>query len=59
MINFFQAIKTAFFYRENAFEMFKRNLNMFLDLQRSGGQNKIKAKKKKLLWSQIFARVAR
>ena len=40
MINYFQAIQTAPFYKEKVFEMFKSNFNMFLDIRGSIGQNK-------------------
>ena len=40
MINYFQAIHKAVFYKKIMFEMFKRNLNMFIDLWRSCDQNK-------------------
>ena len=40
MMNYFQAIQAAFFYKKNMLEMFKSDLNMFLDLQGSFGQNK-------------------
>ena len=61
MISYFQAIQTALFYKKNMFKMVKLNLNMFLDLWGSCGQDKIKAKKKLTneMWSQIFARVVR
>ena len=39
MINYFQAIHSALFYKKNAFEMFKSNL-VFLDLLGCRGQNK-------------------
>ena len=40
MINYFQAIQTALFYKKNMFEMFESHFNMFLDLPRSCGQIK-------------------
>ena len=39
MINYFHAIQTALFYKKNAFEMFKPNLNLFIHLQGSCGEN--------------------
>ena len=40
MINYFEAIQTAFLYKKNFFEMFKYKFNLFLDLQGCSGQNK-------------------
>ena len=60
MINYFQAIQTARLYKKNMFEMFRPNLNIFLDLQRSCDQDKNQSKEKLAIemWSQNFFGIA-
>ena len=60
MINYFQTFQTAVFYKKNLYEMFKRNLNMFLDLPGSCDQYKNVSQEKLTigLWSQKFDSVA-
>ena len=43
MINNFQETQTALFCKKSTFEIFKSNINRFLYLQGSGGQNKNKS----------------
>ena len=39
-MNIIQAIQAALFYKQNAFQLFEPDLNMFLDIQGSFGLKK-------------------
>ena len=53
MLKYFQAIKTAVYYTKNAYEMFKRDLIMFLDLRGSCDQNKNESQEKIIYWHEV------